>query len=152
MQKDFSYGIIPLMQKDGERYTILIHLSSGNHRWTPKWHGEAGETPLQSAMREFYEETGLQITADQVNTADQYTETYISRSKRHNQDVDKTVTYYTALLPYTDVTQLSGYSEWDGEILGKKIIPLTEAIALTTYEGNKDILRKALQQVNTMSQ
>jgi hypothetical protein len=32
MQKDFSYGIIPLMQKEGERYTILIHLASGNHR------------------------------------------------------------------------------------------------------------------------
>jgi 8-oxo-dGTP pyrophosphatase MutT (NUDIX family) len=103
-------------------------------------------------MREFYEETGLQITADQVDTSKQHTEQYISWSKRHGHDVAKTVIYYTALLPYTDVTQLSGYSESDGEILGKKILPLTEAIALTTYEGNKDILRKTLQQVNTMSQ
>jgi 8-oxo-dGTP pyrophosphatase MutT (NUDIX family) len=62
-------------------------------------------------MREFYEETGLQITADQVDTSKQYTEHYIAWSKRHGHDVDKTVTYYTALLPYTDVTQLSGYSE-----------------------------------------
>lgn len=142
MLKDYSYGIIPLMKKDGERYTILIHLSSGNHRWIPKWHGENNETPLESAMREFYEETGLEITEDQVNTTDQYTETYISRSKRHDQDVDKTVLYYTAVLPYTDVTQLSGYSEWDGEILGKKIIPLTEAIVLATYDGTHNILQQ----------
>lgn len=142
MLKDYSYGIIPLMQKDNKRYTILIHLASGNHRWIPKWHGEPWETALQSAMREFYEETGLHITEDQVNTTDQYTENYTSRSKRHNQDVDKTVLYYTAILPYTDITQLSGYSEWDGEILGKKIIPLTEAIVLATYDGTKNILHK----------
>ncbi len=142
MLKDYSYGIIPLMKKDDTRYTILIHLASGNHRWIPKWHGELWETTLQSAMREFYEETGLHITEDQVNITDQYTENYTSRSKRHNQDVDKTVLYYTAILPFTDVTQLSGYSEWDGEILGKKVIPLTEAIVLATYDGTRNILQK----------
>jgi len=32
VMKDYSYGIIPLMQKNNQRYTILIHLASGNHR------------------------------------------------------------------------------------------------------------------------
>jgi len=62
-------------------------------------------------MREFYEETGLKITADQINASKTHTEHYTCYSKRHGQDVDKTVIYYTAILPYTDVTQLSGYSE-----------------------------------------
>lgn len=32
MKIDSAYGIIPLMQKDDTRYTVIIHLSSGNHR------------------------------------------------------------------------------------------------------------------------
>lgn len=142
MLKDYSYGIIPLMKKDDTRYTILIHLASWDHRWIPKWHGEAWETPLQSAMREFYEETGLHITEDQVNITDQYTENYISRSKRHNQDVNKTVLYYTAILPYTDVSLLSGYSEWDGEILGKQILTLDNAIETVTYNNIREVLQQ----------
>lgn len=145
--KDYSYGIIPLMQKNNQRYTILIHLASGNHRWLPKWHGESWETSLESAMREFYEETGLSINADQVDTTQEYTEHYTCYSKRHNQDVEKTVIYYTAVLPFTDVTKLSGYSEWDGEILDKKIVTLTEAIDLATYEGTKNILRQISQKL-----
>jgi len=135
------------MQKDNIRYTILIQLSSGNHRWIPKWHGEAWETPLESAVRELEEETGLQIDASQVDTYHTYTEQYISWSKRYNQQVDKTVLYYTAILPYTDITQLSGYSEGDGEILDKKIIPLNDAIVYVTYDN----IRYLLQQVkNTL--
>lgn len=145
MLKDSSYGIIPLMYHDDTQYTIMIHLSSGNHRWIPKWHGEPWETPLESALRELYEETGLQITAEQVDTASIYTEQYICYSARHGHDVDKTVMYYTAQLPYTDVTQLFGYSEWDGEIVDKKILPLTEAIALATYEQTAHILREVEQ-------
>ncbi len=149
--KDYSYGIIPLMEKDGKRYTVLIHLSSGNHRWIPKWHSEEGETPLQSAMREFYEETGLEVIEDQVETSKEYTEKYVCYSKRHWQDVDKTVLYYTAILPFTDVTQLSWYSEWDGEILDKKIIPLTEAIDLATYIPTKQVLEKIIHMISEMT-
>ncbi len=142
MLKDYAYGIIPLMQKDDTRYTIMIKLSSGNHRWIPKWHGEPWETALESAMRELYEETGLAITEDQIDTTTIYTEHYTCFSARHDQDVEKTVTYYTAILPYTDVNDLSWYSEWDGEILDKKILPLTEAIALATYDETARVLRE----------
>lgn len=142
MKKDFSYGIIPLMQQGDTWYTIMIKLASGDHRWLPKWHGEAGETPLESAMRELYEETWLILSAEQVDSTNEYTEHYTCYSKRHNHDVDKTVIYYTGILPYTDVSKLSGYSEWDGEILDKKILPLTEAIELATYDATREILQK----------
>ena len=97
-------------------------------------------------MRELQEETGLQLDASQVDTDHTYTEQYSSWSKRHHQQVDKTVLYYTAILPYTDVTQLSGHSESDGEIVEKRIVLLTEAIDLATYDGTRNIL----QQVNTI--
>ena len=101
-------------------------------------------------MREFYEETGLEVTENQVDTSKEYIEHYIAWSKRHWQDVDKTVLYYTAILPFTDVTQLSGYSEWDGEILDKKIIPLTEAIDLATYDPTKQVLEEVTHMISEM--
>lgn len=143
MDKDFAYGIIPLMQQEDNRYTILIHLASGNHRWLPKWHPETNETSIETAMREFYEETGLSITADQVDTNQGYTEQYTCIS--HGKHVNKTVTYYVAQLPYTDVSQLSGYSESDGEILGKRLLSLDEAIILATHHNTKSILQQVQQ-------
>lgn len=142
MQQDHSYGIIPLMQKDTARYTIMIKLASGNHRWLPKWHGEEGESALESAIRELHEETGLHITPDQVNINDIYIDTYEFFHPKKGDTIHKTVTYYTTILPYTDVTQLSGYSEGDGEILDKKIVTLTEAINLATYDETRKILVK----------
>jgi 8-oxo-dGTP pyrophosphatase MutT (NUDIX family) len=60
-------------------------------------------------MREFYEETGLQITQESIDITTEYTEQYHCIS--HGKEVDKTVIYYKAIIPYTDVTKLSGYSE-----------------------------------------
>jgi 8-oxo-dGTP pyrophosphatase MutT (NUDIX family) len=145
MKKDYAYGIIPLMEKDGKWYTILIHLSSGNHRWLPKWHGEIWETALQSAMRELHEETWLVIDEKIVNTTQEYKEQYHCIS--HGQEVDKTVLYYTAIIPYTDVTKLSGYSEWDGEILNKKITTVDEAINCVTYDATRNVLKEVKKNI-----
>lgn len=142
MLKDYAYGVIPLMKKNNTWYTVIILLSSWNHRWLPKWHWEKWETALESAMREFHEETGLILKTEQINIEKTYTDKYISFSKRHNQDVDKTVTYYTAIIPYTDFTNLSWYSENDWEILGKKVVTLDEAIINVTYDQTRSLLKK----------
>jgi 8-oxo-dGTP pyrophosphatase MutT (NUDIX family) len=141
MLKDYSYGIIPLMEKDGKRYTILTHLSSWNHRGMPKWHGEKWETSIESAIRELQEETGLIITKKQIDNKP-YIEHYTCFSKRHGQEVAKEVTYYTACIPYTDITKLAWYSESDGEILGKRILTLDDALSLVTYDESRRLLQE----------
>lgn len=98
-------------------------------------------------MRECYEETGLQITEDKIDTTKQYTEQYHCIS--HGQEVDKTVFYYTAKIPYTDVTQLSGYSEGDGEILGKKIVTIQEAIDIVTYDATRLVIQQVKETLDT---
>ena len=142
MQQDFSYGIIPLMQQDNERYTIMIKLSSGNHRGIPKWHPNNGESILQTALREFSEETGLSITTEQVDISILYEEQYEFFNYKKKGMVSKSVWYYIAKIPYTDITTLSGYSEGDGEIIDKKIISLSEAIDLATYDATREVLQK----------
>ena len=60
----------------------------------------------------------------------------------------KTVTYYTTQLPYTDVSALSGYSEGDGEILDKKILSLTDAIDLATYDATREVLQHVYDDIH----
>ncbi len=149
MQHDFSYGIIPLMQQDNNWYTIMIKLASGNHRGLPKWHPNPQETMLDTALREFYEETGLQLSEDQINTADIYTEQYEFFHPKKQNTILKTVSYYIAEIPYIDVSQLSGYSEGDGEILDKRVVSLTEAIDLATYDTTREILEKIYEKMSS---
>ncbi|NJO79196.1 MAG: NUDIX domain-containing protein [Cyanobacteria bacterium RM1_2_2] len=56
--QDLSFGIVPLLQQNGEHLFLLVQHQAGH--WSfPKGHAEADETPLQAACREFEEETGI---------------------------------------------------------------------------------------------
>ena len=142
MKEDFSYGIIPLMQKDGTWYTIMIKLSSGLHRWLPKGHPNEGETIIQTALREISEETWLTIDPKNVDTTTLYEEHYEFFNYKKKSMISKTVWYYMAIIPYSDSSTLWGSSQEDGEILDKKVISIKDAIQLATYDPTRTILEK----------
>lgn len=54
-----SCGIIPYRKRDGKTEFLLLFQSFSKNWSFPKGHMEAGETELQTALREFFEETGL---------------------------------------------------------------------------------------------
>ena len=56
-----SYGIIPLKKINNQWYLLLIKHNAG-HWAFPKGHQERGETPIQTAERELFEETGVSIS------------------------------------------------------------------------------------------
>ena len=86
-QKEFSYGIIPILRKDGRDLFLLVRHKAGH--WSfPKGHAEPGETEVQTARRELAEETGISV-CDLVDAA-VFAETY-SIPKR---DIQKTVKYF----------------------------------------------------------
>lgn len=65
-ETDISYGVIPLRWTGSAWEVLLIHQYShigDNSYWVlPKGHAESNETPLQTATRELFEETGLRAS------------------------------------------------------------------------------------------
>ena len=64
-----SCGVLPYRQIDRQRQFLLV-LESRSGCWSfPKGHIEAGETDVQTALRELYEETGLTAQLDTTRVA-----------------------------------------------------------------------------------
>jgi bis(5'-nucleosidyl)-tetraphosphatase len=61
MKLERSFGVIPLRRNVAGEWEVLIVQLYAGHWGFPKGHGEAGETPLETAVRELEEETGLQV-------------------------------------------------------------------------------------------
>ncbi len=144
MKESRSYGIIPLMQKEYQRYTVLVQLSSGGHRWFPKWHATTWEGIVDTMIREVQEETWLSIDRKDIDRDRVFLEEYVFVTKKKQKKVHKVVTFYTATIPYIDISLLHGYSEGDGEILAKKTLLLSEAYELVSFAATRDNIKKLL--------
>lgn len=89
-----SFGIIPLAQQNGVWKVFLILHRGGRHWAFPKGHSNPGETPVESAIRELKEETGLDIERFLQDTP--FVETY--KFFKKTQMVTKRVSYYPAIV------------------------------------------------------
>jgi mutator protein MutT len=98
-----SYGIVPVRKTETGLELLLIHMygSAGGTHWTfPKGRPEAGETPLESALRECKEEVG--ITPTHVYTEHPILERYTFMYQ--GEQIDKTVTFFVGLVDNPEVT------------------------------------------------
>ena len=91
MVYDQAFGLIPVLINNNH-YQFLLIQHQGGHWGFPKGHAEAGESPAQSACREFEEETG--ITQYEVNEGVSLIEQY--QFEVRGTQVDKRVTYFLA--------------------------------------------------------
>lgn len=90
MKQDYSCGVIPYRDTGGRREFLLIQHLAGH--WSfPKGHPEDDESPLDTASREFHEETG--IAGCMIRPAPAFEESY-TFTKRSGKRVLKRVTFY----------------------------------------------------------
>jgi 8-oxo-dGTP pyrophosphatase MutT (NUDIX family) len=94
MKIEHSCGIVPLKKEEGRVYVLLIVHKGGRHWGFPKGHKDPGETDLQTAERELFEETGLRIT--NWLSQEPYVETYTFYKFQHK--VRKKVSYFPAFV------------------------------------------------------
>ena len=60
--QDYSFGIIPLRKVEGRWQSFIVQQT--NSYWSfPKGHAENDESQQQTAERELFEETGLQVVS-----------------------------------------------------------------------------------------
>ena len=97
----------------------------------PKGHLDGDETELEAAVREVREETG--VVAEPVEKLGEISYTY----ERRGQPIDKRVAFY--LLEYR-----SGELAHDHEIEQVHWMPLEEAARSLTYEGEREMVQRAL--------
>jgi bis(5'-nucleosidyl)-tetraphosphatase len=129
MMQDTSYGIIPIV-REGNEYKVLVLLHQNGLFWGfPKGHREEGEEPIDTAIRELYEETQLKV----INLIDK--DPLVERYTFYKQgiQVHKKVLFFLAFV--------EGKVEIDGvEIKDYRLCKIEAAKQLLTYREAKDLM------------
>jgi 8-oxo-dGTP pyrophosphatase MutT (NUDIX family) len=110
----------------------------------PKGLVDPGEKPLETALREVYEETG--VTADLVTKLGDIKYVY-SRTWGDGARVFKIVSFY--LMSYRSGRINDIAAEMRVEVARARWVRLEDASALLAYKGEKQMARRALEYVET---
>lgn len=123
-----SCGFIAYTEQNGEKRYLLIKSTNGDVGF-PKGHVEAGESEIDTAMRELFEETGIEVEAvggfrHEIEYAMPYAEDTVKRS-----------VYFLGrcIDPSTLVPQ-------EGEVAEAYFVSFSEALELLSFEGTRRIL------------
>ena len=123
-----SCGAVIYTERDGGRLYLVEQMRKG-HFSLCKGHVEAGETELQTAEREIWEETGLRVAF-----ADGFRET-IAYSPY--EDCMKTVVFFLARADSVEVTAQ------EEEVREIRWLSLEDALATLSFESDRETVRKA---------
>jgi len=132
LEKRIACGIIPIHKNTNK---FLIITSQHGKVAFPKGHIEDGETFLETAERELFEETGL--TCVSVNTENLITEQYIIPHK--DKSIEKIVHYYIGYVDNDKVVMQ------DSEVKDFFWADKHEVLEKATYSQTKKTFKKALK-------
>ena len=116
-----------------QRYVLMIKHSSHGHHSFPKGHVEAGETEIQTAEREVFEETAVRIHINEKFRQPVY--------YRPKVGVKKEVVYFLAFTRQIEIAPRPG------EIAETYWIPLEEVEGLLAHDNDKRVLNLAVQYI-----
>lgn len=119
-----SFGVIPVSFKQGSWHVLLILHQAGNHWSFPKGRKEGTEElPLESALRELKEETGLEVERLLQETP------LIERYKFRHKEllIEKAVYYFPAIVKGALVLQ-------EEEVRDARWLTLNAALSLLTFQ------------------
>jgi 8-oxo-dGTP pyrophosphatase MutT (NUDIX family) len=136
MKYEKSCGAI-IFRRQGERYEfLLIQHTRGRHWGFPKGHVEKNETEKQTARREVYEETGLEIKIlPGFRKEERYSPT---------RGVLKTVVYFFAEALSPEVTYILP------EVKAHAWLPLPEALSQLAFRSQQRLLKRAYEYLQSM--
>ena len=137
MQREKSCGALVLRRdENGKLYILMIRHKAGGHRSFPKGHMERGETEHMTAIREVYEETGVQIRI--------YSDFRETVRYHPMPGVSKEVAYFLT------ETKQSEVRPRPGEIAQVEWVPLHSAEQFLTHDNDKKVLAAACEKLKTI--
>jgi 8-oxo-dGTP pyrophosphatase MutT (NUDIX family) len=137
MPSEFSAGGV-VMNDSGEVVVIVPtrRAADGSRVLAlPKGHPDGDESPLQAALREVREEAG--VDAEVVDSLGEVRYWY----QRGGRRIAKVVEFF--LLRYVS----GDLGDHDHEVEQARWVPAEEAVETLTYAGERDMVRRALSQV-----
>lgn len=137
MASEFSAGGV-VMNADHEIVVIVPTRRAANGSRVlalPKGHPDGAESALEAALREVREEAG--VRAELVDSLGQVRYWY----QRGGRRIAKVVEFF--LLRYVS----GDVADHDHEVELARWMPATEAVKTLTYAGERDMVRRALSQV-----
>ncbi|MEO1144314.1 MAG: NUDIX domain-containing protein [Cyanobacteria bacterium J06638_22] len=140
LKQDTAFGIVPIWQNSAGDRVLLIQHQAG-HWGFPKGHADPGETALDTACREFEEETG--ITDYRPLSENSFTESY--RFTRDGYEFQKTVTYFPAWVYSTTVVCQ------EKEIRNYAWLLFDDAERQISFSPARKILREVQTYIRTLS-
>ena len=129
VRREKSCGAVVFTRDGGETRYVIVENLAGINYGLPKGHVEAGETEIETALREIKEETALDVRL----VGDFRTETTYALGG----GVLKTVVYFLA--EYSGQTPRA----LEGEIGSVAVLTFDEAMRRLTYENARSVLRDA---------
>ncbi|HEV7804535.1 MAG TPA: NUDIX hydrolase [Solirubrobacteraceae bacterium] len=137
MPSEFSAGGV--VMNDANEVVVIVptrRAANGSRVLAlPKGHPDGEESPLQAALREVREEAGVQ--AEVVDSLGEVRYWY----QRGGRRISKVVEFF--LLRYVS----GDLADHDHEVEQARWVPAEEAAATLTYAGERDMVRRALSQV-----
>jgi 8-oxo-dGTP pyrophosphatase MutT (NUDIX family) len=136
VEKISSMAIVIAKTEEGEK---VLQLNSEGEWVFPKGHVEAGETFVEAAIRELYEEAGVKVTEE--NSKGQVDEF------RFYFDGEKAVKVIKVFAFELDQTQPITFNKEEG-FIDAGWINAEDAIGQLKHDDARDALKKALEVVN----
>lgn len=129
-----SYGIIPLQNRSGQWYALVILRTKGFWEF-PKGHAEGEETPEAAARRELKEEIGLEVAEMLPYKPLQIQYPMVFEGKT----VEKKATYFLALVEGETIVPQAG------EVIEGLWLPLEEVVERLTYPNSKTLFQEVIR-------
>lgn len=139
MHEEKSSGIIVYSGSDDDIRFLFLTRKEGFLDF-PKGHIEAGETEVESAVRETLEETGLKVEAD---TRFRYNQEYWYQRK--GEKIRKHVIMFVARAPENQEVQVSFEHE------GHKWLTYHDALSELSYKTQKEMLTAAMNYISGLT-
>lgn len=128
-----SCGVVPVYRDGKDFFFLLVHQNNG-HWAFPKGGIEDGESEVETALRELKEETGIILSSLPADS--RIFEEYTIEEKEYGL-ATKQVVYFVGLVGSKDVIVQKE------EIQGFKWLSFEEALGQLTYDGTREVLKKA---------